>query len=79
MFAKEKLMSEAVVKVRKILRLTTGSNARTSCMLKVFSLFYKSSTIHIASFNKMDSHPHIATCFRTSQLAACHRTLQVMP
>ena len=26
MFAKEKLMSEAVVKVRKILRLTTESN-----------------------------------------------------
>ena len=33
MFAKEKLMSEAVVKVQKIVRLTTGSNhnyARTS-------------------------------------------------
>ena len=46
MFAKEKLMSEAVVKVRKISRLSAGSNhnyARTSCMFKVFPLFRKSS------------------------------------
>ena len=34
---------------------------------------------HIASFNKMGSHPHIATCYRTSQLATCDRTSQVMP
>ena len=27
----------------------------------------------------MGSHPHIATCYRTSQLATCYRTSQVMP
>ena len=53
MFAKEKLMSEAVVKVQKILRLTTGSNARTSCMLKVFSLFDKSSTTYLETVWKV--------------------------
>ena len=26
----------------------------------------------------MGSHPHIATCYRTSQLATCYRTSQVM-
>ena len=46
MFAKEKLMSEAVVKVRKYYVSRTGSNhnyKRTSCVFKVFPLFRKSS------------------------------------
>ena len=56
MFAKEKLMSEAVVKVRKILRLMTGSNhkyARTSCMLKV------SRRLHTAQIREQMSVPDL--------------------
>ena len=68
MFAKEKLMSEAVVKVRKMLRLTTGSNhnyARTS--------FDKSSTTNLDA--QISEQMSLVGTQRVEMICKCPRFL----
>ena len=43
-----------------------------------FAHLKKTARTQIASFKKMGSHLHIATCYHTSQLATCYSTSEVM-